>query len=96
MKSMVLLPVSIEELKAEFSTVVKAALESQQQPAQPQQSEIRLLSYKEATRLLGVSDTTLRQYVNEGIIPAHRIRGNKAVRFKEHELLQALEPVKSL
>lgn len=59
----------------------------------PKQSTERLLTRNEVAKLLGVSLVTLHNWVKSNILSAYRI-GNK-VRFKENEVLEALQSINS-
>lgn len=55
----------------------------------------RWLSQADAADYLGVTDRTIRNYVRAGVVPAHRIRGSRLIRFDRHELDAALRPIPS-
>lgn len=54
--------------------------------------KIVLLTREEARVFLKTTFPTLRKWTVDGIIPAHRLGGR--VYYKQHEIIQAMEPVK--
>jgi excisionase family DNA binding protein len=61
----------------------------------PGRATRRWLSQQEAAEYLGVTDRTIRNYVARGLVPAHRIRGSRLIRFDINELDAALRPIPS-
>lgn len=47
----------------------------------------------EACKLLGISNMTLYKLVDEGVVPAYRIRGVRAMQFKRPEVLGLIERI---
>ncbi len=47
----------------------------------------------EACRILGISNMTLYKLVDEGFLPAYRIRGVKAMQFKRSDVVGLIERV---
>tara|TARA_B100000378_G_scaffold139865_1_gene113058 strand:+ start:47 stop:340 length:294 start_codon:yes stop_codon:yes gene_type:complete len=83
------MPILIEELTVEvlenlIESAVKKALEENSSHLPNFQPE-KLLTRKEACKLLKISSPTLTFYTNEGHIPYHKI--GSRVRYKKSELL---------
>jgi excisionase family DNA binding protein len=51
----------------------------------------QLLDIKEAARLLGVSETSLRRWTNSGVLACVRVGGRRERRFRQADLLAFLE-----
>jgi len=51
-----------------------------------------LLSPDEAAELLGVHTQTVRGYIRDGKLRAHRVAGERAIRIRRKDLLALLEP----
>lgn len=51
-----------------------------------------LLSPDEAAELLGVHTQTVRGYIRDGKLKAHRVAGERAIRIRREDLLALLEP----
>ena len=47
----------------------------------------------EAAQILGISPTSLKKLVKQGVIPAYRIKGIMGLRFKRSEVLDLIEKV---
>lgn len=54
--------------------------------------EKMLLSPDEAAELLGVHTQTVRGYIRDGKLKAHRVAGERAIRIRRKDLLALLEP----
>jgi excisionase family DNA binding protein len=54
--------------------------------------EKMLLSPDEAAELLGVHTQTVRGYIRDGKLKAHRVAGERAIRIRRQDLLALLEP----
>lgn len=78
----------IEEMLFE----IKQTTQKQPQPAPPSQPEDpeRLISKKEAARLLSCSQSTIDNYRRAGVLQAVKL--GKAVRFKCGDVLAVVEP----
>lgn len=55
--------------------------------------EIQWVGVTEACKLLGISNMTLYKLVDEGVLPAYRVRGVKAMQFKRSDVLDLIERV---
>jgi excisionase family DNA binding protein len=53
----------------------------------------RWLTTEEAAAYLSVHPVTLRRWVTEGKVPAHRMIGSRGLRFHTRELDEAMRPV---
>ena len=53
-----------------------------------------LLSVREAARLVRVSESTVWRWINEGVVPSHRV-GRKRVYLKRAELTPLLRPART-
>lgn len=71
-------------------TAIENAINTKNNPETPQ---INLLTRDETAKILGVSTVTLHYWTKKGILTAYKI-GNQ-VRYKENEVLQALQSTKS-
>ncbi len=49
-----------------------------------------VLDVKQLAQLLNTNDQIIRQWVREGIIPAHRRDGGRKLHFLRHEIFQWL------
>jgi len=58
----------------------------------PGLQEKMLLSPDEAADLLGVHTQTVRGYIRDGKLKAHRVAGERAIRIRRKDLLALLEP----
>jgi len=56
-------------------------------------SSIRWLTVKSAAEWLGVTEQTIRNWINEGIFPAYQInpRGRGRILIKEEDIVAAME-----
>lgn len=70
------------------NSAIKAQLEAQTKPTPQASKDERLLSRKEAAKLLGVSLVTLNEWSKKGIVVGCRIASR--VRYKKTELEQSL------
>lgn len=75
---------------AEFATI-KKKLEQLQDTVNPD-PDTQLMSRKEVARFLDISLPTLHAWSKNGILTSYRI-GNK-IRYKKHEVLEALQALK--
>lgn len=81
--------INAETLIGKIKEIVKNAIP---QP-QPQTTTDKLLTRKEVCKLLQISLVTVHNWTKQGILNPYRI-GNK-LRFKESEVLEALQSVNS-
>jgi excisionase family DNA binding protein len=58
----------------------------------PELQDKMLLSPDEAAELLGVHTQTVRGYIRDGKLKAHRVAGERAIRIRRQDLLALLEP----
>ena len=91
----VFVSLTVNELENLIIDSVNACLKvhtPQQQPAPPSPPDDpeRLISKKEAARLLGCSKVTIDNYRRAGVLDA--IKLGKAVRFKRGDVLAVVEP----
>lgn len=52
--------------------------------------EEKILDPREAAEFLGINPRTLQKYANQGLVQRYRIGGS--VRYKQSELIAALQP----
>jgi excisionase family DNA binding protein len=50
-------------------------------------------TYEQAADKLGISESSLRKKVADGLIPCHRLTAGRLVRFTDEDLLAAFTPV---
>lgn len=52
-----------------------------------------LFTQAEAAKILGVTDRSIRKYIAEGHLRAHRMRGSRLVRIRQSDIDAFLVPV---
>jgi excisionase family DNA binding protein len=78
----------IEEMLFEIKQT--AQKQPQPQPTAPPDDPERLISKKEAARLLGCSQSTIDNYRRAGVLEAVKL--GKAVRFRRGDVLAVVQP----
>ena len=53
-----------------------------------------LFSVQQATELLGVSESTVRRYIDDGRLPAYRLAGERLIRITRSDLEALLSPIR--
>ena len=91
---MELIVISKEDLEELVQTSVNKALAEFFVQKEEKARTKEFLTVKEAASLLGVSDLTVRNYINRGYIKAERL--GYAIRIRKQEIDNALKDVKSL
>lgn len=93
MEDILFSPVSLDQLKAGFSEIIKKELETYFPLSNTINKQPEFLTRKKAAAFLGISLPTLGEWVKAGIIPGHRI--SSRVRFKKSELEASLIQIQS-
>ncbi len=83
---------STRRWRAEIARGLGPTPDGAQRPAADGGTE--LLTTEEAARFLGVHYQTIRNYVRAEKLPAYRLAGERALRFRRADLLALLEPVR--
>jgi len=80
-----LIPLTEEELKELIKSSFQEVIDENKTDRQSKE----VLTFKEVTSLLGISDSTLNNWKSSGKIPFHRIGGR--IFFKYAEIVETLE-----
>jgi excisionase family DNA binding protein len=60
---------------------------------QAQSEPIQWLNQQDSAAYIGISARHLRHLVATGVVPAHRLRGGRSIRFKRADLDALLRPI---
>ena len=91
MKNLSFTEIPIEELKQVLSDTIRTEIGKYNFSKPP---ETELITRKETATILGVSLITLSEWAKNGVIPCYRI--NTRIRFKKHEILEAVNNGKTI
>jgi excisionase family DNA binding protein len=92
MQNILFSQISLEDLKAAISEVVKAEVERLNLHKPEPSAEY--ISRKESARILGITLPTLNDWSKRGIIPSYRIESR--VRYKKAEVEDSLRRVQTI
>ncbi|MBK9793077.1 MAG: helix-turn-helix domain-containing protein [Sphingobacteriales bacterium] len=92
MENLLLSTMPLKALQDVIATTVRKEIEQATQHLQPKEAT-EFLSKKQAAKFLGVSLVTLDKWTMNGKIIGYRV--GKFVRYKQHELEQALQKIKT-
>ena len=93
MENLLLSTMPLKALQDAIATTVRKEIKEATQHLKPAE-KIEFLSRKEAAKLLGISVVTLDNWALNGKITGYRI--GKFVRYKRHELEEALQVIKAI